>query len=204
MGWAVSGFKSTHACASGLPPWTPVCPLRRLSRRALQRGRPSHRRRSRRAHCSKACEVTCKAGFVYTMYLQGAVCREDSTRKMGQQHGRANPQGRRGSRQAPPRRPTGDGRRGFRYSENSQEEGQTETEPARPRNHARKSARRKRLGRTDRKRSVVAREYVPDAGDLIWLDFTPQAGREQAGPRPAVVLSPRSYNERTSLAVVCP
>jgi mRNA interferase MazF len=51
---------------------------------------------------------------------------------------------------------------------------------------------------------MVAREYVPDAGDLIWLDFTPQAGREQASRRPAVVLSPRSYNEKTSLAVVCP
>ena len=51
---------------------------------------------------------------------------------------------------------------------------------------------------------MVARAYVPDAGDLIWLDFTPQAGREQAGRRPAVVLSPRSYNEKTSLAVVCP
>lgn len=51
---------------------------------------------------------------------------------------------------------------------------------------------------------MVAGEYVPDAGDLIWLNFTPQAGREQAGRRPAVVLSPRSYNEKTSLAVVCP
>ena len=51
---------------------------------------------------------------------------------------------------------------------------------------------------------MVAREYVPDSGDLIWLDFTPQAGREQAGRRPAVVLSPRAYNEKTSLAVVCP
>jgi len=51
---------------------------------------------------------------------------------------------------------------------------------------------------------VVAREYVPDSGELIWLDFTPLAGREQAGRRPAVVLSPRSYNEKTSLAVVCP
>ncbi len=51
---------------------------------------------------------------------------------------------------------------------------------------------------------MVAREYVPDAGDLIWLDFTPRVGREQAGRRPAVVLSPRSYNEKTSLAVVCP
>jgi mRNA interferase MazF len=51
---------------------------------------------------------------------------------------------------------------------------------------------------------VVARAYVPDAGDLVWLDFTPQAGREQVGRRPAVVLSPRTYNEKTSLAVVCP
>ncbi len=51
---------------------------------------------------------------------------------------------------------------------------------------------------------MVAREYVPDSGELIWLDFTPLAGREQAGRRPAVVLSPRSYNEKTSLAVVCP
>jgi mRNA interferase MazF len=51
---------------------------------------------------------------------------------------------------------------------------------------------------------VVAREYVPAAGDLIWLDFTPQAGREQSGRRPALVLSPKNYNERTSLAVVCP
>ena len=51
---------------------------------------------------------------------------------------------------------------------------------------------------------MVAREYVPDAGDLIWLDFAPQAGWEQTGRRPAVVLSPRSYNEKTSLPVVCP
>lgn len=51
---------------------------------------------------------------------------------------------------------------------------------------------------------MVAREYVPDAGDLVWVDFTPQAGREQAGRRPAVVLSPRSYNEKAGLAVLCP
>src|SRR5438105_2029767 len=57
-------------------------------------------------------------------------------------------------------------------------------------------------GARRRQRTVVAREYVPDAGDLIWLDFTPQAGREQAGRRPAVVLSRRSYNEKTCLAVV--
>ncbi len=51
---------------------------------------------------------------------------------------------------------------------------------------------------------MVARAYVPDAGDLIWLDFNPQAGHEQAGRRPGFVLSPRAYNEKTSLAVVCP
>ncbi len=46
--------------------------------------------------------------------------------------------------------------------------------------------------------------YVPDAGDLIWFSFSPQAGREQAGRRPALVLSPRSYNAKTSLCLVCP
>lgn len=51
---------------------------------------------------------------------------------------------------------------------------------------------------------MVTRSFVPDAGDLVWLDFSPQAGREQAGRRPAVVLSPRAYNEKTSLAIVCP
>jgi mRNA interferase MazF len=47
-------------------------------------------------------------------------------------------------------------------------------------------------------------ESVPDAGDLVWLTFNPQAGREQAGRRSAVVLSPRSYNRRSGLALVCP
>jgi mRNA interferase MazF len=51
---------------------------------------------------------------------------------------------------------------------------------------------------------VVVREYVPDAGDIVWVDFTSQAGREQAGRRPAVVLSSRTYNEKASLAVLCP
>jgi mRNA interferase MazF len=46
--------------------------------------------------------------------------------------------------------------------------------------------------------------YIPDATDLIWLSFSPQAGREQAGRRPALVLSPRSYNGRTGLCLVCP
>lgn len=46
--------------------------------------------------------------------------------------------------------------------------------------------------------------YVPDCGDLIWLNFDPQAGREQAGRRPALVLSPANYNAKAGLAVVCP
>lgn len=45
---------------------------------------------------------------------------------------------------------------------------------------------------------------VPERGDAIWLDFTPQAGREQAGRRPALVLSPASYNAKAGLALVCP
>jgi mRNA interferase MazF len=45
---------------------------------------------------------------------------------------------------------------------------------------------------------------TPDQGDLVWLDFDPQAGREQSGRRPAVVLSPRSYHQKTSFAIVCP
>jgi mRNA interferase MazF len=46
--------------------------------------------------------------------------------------------------------------------------------------------------------------YVPDAGDIVWLDFDPQMGHEQAGRRPALVLSPASYNDKTSLMVCCP
>lgn len=51
---------------------------------------------------------------------------------------------------------------------------------------------------------MVKRGYVPDAGDVLWIEFSPQAGREQAGRRPALVLSPRIYNERASLALLCP
>ncbi len=47
-------------------------------------------------------------------------------------------------------------------------------------------------------------EYVPQEGQLIWLDFTPQAGHEQAGRRPAIVVSPRTYNAAAGLALVCP
>ena len=46
--------------------------------------------------------------------------------------------------------------------------------------------------------------FVPDVGDLIWLTFDPQAGHEQAGRRPALVLSPMSYNRKSGLALVCP
>ena len=46
--------------------------------------------------------------------------------------------------------------------------------------------------------------YVPEAGDLIWLTFDPQAGHEQAGRRPALVLSPKPYNQKSKLALVCP
>jgi len=44
----------------------------------------------------------------------------------------------------------------------------------------------------------------PQAGDLVWVDFNPQSGHEQAGRRPALVLSPQGYHARTALAVVCP
>jgi len=50
----------------------------------------------------------------------------------------------------------------------------------------------------------MARRYVPEAGDVVWLNFTPQAGHEQAGHRPALVLSPAAYNEKAGLMVCCP
>jgi mRNA interferase MazF len=46
--------------------------------------------------------------------------------------------------------------------------------------------------------------YVPERGDAVWISFTPQAGHEQAGRRPAVVLSPKSYNQKVGLAIFCP
>jgi len=51
---------------------------------------------------------------------------------------------------------------------------------------------------------VSPARYVPERGDLVWLTFDPQAGREQAGRRPALVLSPSTYNRRANLALVCP
>lgn len=46
--------------------------------------------------------------------------------------------------------------------------------------------------------------WTPDRGDLVWLTFDPQAGREQAGRRPALVLSPGAYNAKTGLSLMCP
>jgi mRNA interferase MazF len=46
--------------------------------------------------------------------------------------------------------------------------------------------------------------YIPEAGDVVWLQFDPQAGHEQAGHRPALILSPASYNGKTGLALCCP
>lgn len=46
--------------------------------------------------------------------------------------------------------------------------------------------------------------YIPKQGDIIWIDFTPQVGREQAGRRPAIIVSPFKYNRRVGLALLCP
>jgi mRNA interferase MazF len=46
--------------------------------------------------------------------------------------------------------------------------------------------------------------YVPQRGDVVWINMHPQAGHEQAGRRPAIVLSPRSYNGKVGLALFCP
>ncbi len=51
---------------------------------------------------------------------------------------------------------------------------------------------------------LSSRSYCPDLGEFIWLQFRPQLGREQDLRRPALVLTPRSYNSKTSLCVVCP
>ncbi len=46
--------------------------------------------------------------------------------------------------------------------------------------------------------------YIPDRGDIVWLDFNPALGHEQKGQRPALVLSPKDYNSRSSLLLACP
>lgn len=47
-------------------------------------------------------------------------------------------------------------------------------------------------------------KYIPDAGHIVWLEFNPQSGHEQAGHRPALVLSPAAYNNRVGLMLCCP
>lgn len=47
-------------------------------------------------------------------------------------------------------------------------------------------------------------KYIPDAGDIVWLNFTPQKGHEQAGHRPALVISPALYNEKRGMMICCP
>jgi len=51
---------------------------------------------------------------------------------------------------------------------------------------------------------VDQQSYVPDRGDVVWISLNPQAGHEQAGRRPAAVLSPQSYNSKVGLAILCP
>jgi mRNA interferase MazF len=51
---------------------------------------------------------------------------------------------------------------------------------------------------------VMARKYVPDRGDIVWLQCNPRAGHEQAGRRSALVVSPKVYNQKVGLALFCP
>jgi mRNA interferase MazF len=51
---------------------------------------------------------------------------------------------------------------------------------------------------------VTAETYLPDRGEVVWIDLNPVAGHEQAGRRPVVVLSPARYNRRTDLMLICP
>ena len=49
-----------------------------------------------------------------------------------------------------------------------------------------------------------SKKYVPNRGDIVWLDFDPRTGKEQAGHRPAIVISPKEFNALSSLVFVCP
>lgn len=51
---------------------------------------------------------------------------------------------------------------------------------------------------------MVEGHYVPGRGDIVWLTFTPRVGHERPGRRPALVMSPSAYNDKTSLALLCP
>jgi len=50
----------------------------------------------------------------------------------------------------------------------------------------------------------VTSRYIPAQGDIVWLQFNPQAGHEEAGRRPALVVSPKEYNRKVGLALFCP
>lgn len=50
----------------------------------------------------------------------------------------------------------------------------------------------------------MASNFIPHRGDVVWIDMQPQAGHEQSGRRPAIVLSPKSYNSKVGLALLCP
>jgi len=50
----------------------------------------------------------------------------------------------------------------------------------------------------------MTEKYIPSRGDIVWLKFNPQAGHEQAGRRPALVISPKIYNQKVGLALFCP
>lgn len=50
----------------------------------------------------------------------------------------------------------------------------------------------------------MSKKYIPERGDIVWLDFNPTKGHEQKGLRPALIVSPKIYNAKTGLALVCP
>ncbi|MDR3341614.1 MAG: endoribonuclease MazF [Treponema sp.] len=51
---------------------------------------------------------------------------------------------------------------------------------------------------------MVNKKYIPERGDVVWLNFNPQMGHEQKGKRPAIVISPKEYNEKVNLGLFCP
>jgi len=51
---------------------------------------------------------------------------------------------------------------------------------------------------------MVKESYIPERGDIVWIDFNPQLGHEQRGRRPALVISHKEYNEKVGLALFCP
>jgi mRNA interferase MazF len=50
----------------------------------------------------------------------------------------------------------------------------------------------------------MSKKYFPDRGDAVWLNFNPKVGHEQSGRKPAVVVSPKSYNKKVGLGLFCP